>query len=203
MRPRRWQHSSGYGRRLRPRIRSGRLNAPSCAAIPTKPIRGRILAPAPSANEHAAQFVLRRRRLRLLSCRACIRRSRCWRRYRRWRRLTLYIGGRRCLQRRICPSRRLPPPRNYSARRSANLSAAIPAKPIRRRIFAPAPRANEHAAQLSAAVAAELCARMRAAAAYGTGYWTCCHRWIWNGIIAQSPIFWILRKLDIVVLLIV
>lgn len=178
MRPRRYWRIRIRRRDLRPHIRSGRLNAPSSAAIPAKPIRRKILAPATPANEHAAQFVLRRRRLRLPSRLARIRRRSRWRRCRRSRRLPFPRGCRRGLQRRICPSRRLPPPRSCSARRrlpfprsySANLSAAIPAKPIRGRVFAAAPRASEHAAQLSAAIAAELCARMRAAAAYGTGY---------------------------------
>ena len=74
LRPRRYWRIRRRRRDLRPRIRNGRLNAPSSAAIPAKPIRGRILAPAPPANEHAAHFVLRRLRLRLLSRRAYIRR---------------------------------------------------------------------------------------------------------------------------------
>ena len=161
-----WHGCSGRRRRrLARRICHGNLNVPSSAAVAAEPVRGRIFAAAPRANEHAAQFALRLRTLRLRCRRAHIRRRSGWRRYMRRR-----IGCKRGLLLYSTGLRRI-----YHGRRNANLSPAISAKAVRRRIFAPAPPASECALQLSAAVAAELCARMRAAPAYGTDYWACCH----------------------------
>ena len=143
----------------------GRRNIPSSAAVAAESISGRIFAAAPRANEHVAQFALRLRTLRLRCRRAHIRRRSGWRRYMRRR-----IGCKRGLLLYSTGLRRI-----YHGRRNANLNPTISAKAISRRIFATAPPASECAPQLSAAVAAELCARMRAAPAYGTGYWACCH----------------------------
>lgn len=161
---------SGCRRRLPRRICYCRRNTPSSTAVSTKAISRRIFAAAPPANEHAAQFGLRLRILRPYILRLRCLRAYIWQRS-GWRKYRLRRSGcRRGLLLYSTDLRRI-----RGGRRNANLSPAVPTESISRRVFAAAPPASECAPQLRAAVAAEPCARMRAAPAYGTSYWACCH----------------------------